>query len=184
NPPTFVPSRRSRVAPLSRAFAWGPETVPNPPTFVPTRRTRVALLSRAMRGGSLGLGAFLGELTFRADPGAHHDLGLVVPSQRPRNERDLPAPRTPLRSCARRQMRRQPRHLGCHAADDSTQTLGSRASRRRSPTRLIASTVARIARPGKVGSHHATLTKSRPSAIIWPHVGYVRPEPTPRKESA
>src|SRR4029434_4234335 len=50
-------------------------------------------------------------------------------------------------------------------------TRGSRASRRRSPTRLMASTVKRIARPGKVGSHHATLTKSRPSAIIWPQVG-------------
>src|SRR5207249_10624371 len=51
------------------------------------------------------------------------------------------------------------------------QTRGSSASRSRSPTRLMASTVARIASPGNVGSHQATLTKSRPSAIIWPQVG-------------
>ena len=36
------------------------------------------------------------ELTLRADPGAHDDLGLIVPPQGPRNERRLPAPRTPL----------------------------------------------------------------------------------------
>jgi len=53
----------------------------------------------------------------------------------------------------------------------SAQTRGSSASRSRSPTRLMASTVARIASPGNVGSHQATLTKSRPSAIIWPQVG-------------
>ena len=48
---------------------------------------------------------------------------------------------------------------------------GSRASRRRSPTRLMARTVSRMARPGRVGSHQATVTKSRPSEIIWPQVG-------------
>ena len=48
---------------------------------------------------------------------------------------------------------------------------GSSASRRRSPTRLIARTVRRIASPGRVASHQATVTKSRPSEIIWPHVG-------------
>jgi aspartyl-tRNA(Asn)/glutamyl-tRNA(Gln) amidotransferase subunit A len=48
---------------------------------------------------------------------------------------------------------------------------GSSASRKRSPTRLIASTVSKIASPGKVASHQATVTKSRPSEIIWPHVG-------------
>ena len=74
----------------------------------------------------LGLGALLGELAFRADPGAHDDLGLIVAPQCPRNEPRLPAPRTLLRPRPRRQLRRQPRNLRWH--DGMIQRFRARAS--------------------------------------------------------
>ena len=50
-------------------------------------------------------------------------------------------------------------------------SLGSSASRSPSPSRLKASTVIRIARPGNVTTHHARLTNSRADASMVPHSG-------------
>src|SRR5579872_5417487 len=54
---------------------------------------------------------------------------------------------------------------------------------RPSPTRLNAIPTTVIARPGKVGSHHAVITYSRESAIIAPHSGVGGCTPRPRKLS-
>src|SRR5438105_4921956 len=56
---------------------------------------------------------------------------------------------------------------------------GSRASRRPSPNRLIASTVIMITRPGTVVIHGYWRRKLRPSASILPHsaVGGCAPRP-------
>src|SRR5690606_34774323 len=60
---------------------------------------------------------------------------------------------------------------------------GSSASRSPSPTRLNASTVTTIARPGNVASHHAPNSTSLPSATILPHEGAGSGTPRPRNES-
>src|SRR5690606_22304563 len=60
---------------------------------------------------------------------------------------------------------------------------GSSASRSPSPTRLKASTVTTIARPGNVASHHAPNSTSLPSATILPHEGAGSGTPSPRNES-
>src|SRR5690606_8787415 len=61
---------------------------------------------------------------------------------------------------------------------------GSSASRSPSPQRLMARTVTRIARPGKVTTHQARMMNSRASASIVPHSGVGGCAPSPRKPSA
>src|SRR5690606_31109941 len=63
-------------------------------------------------------------------------------------------------------------------------SLGSSASRNPSPTRLMASTVTRIARPGKVTTHQARRMNWRDSASMVPHSGVGGWAPRPRKPSA
>src|SRR5882672_11557078 len=175
----------------------GPDMAPHtPPAFgsAPAEPWRSSMTLTAHCGSgallddpnrSVRLGALLGQLTLHAGPGPEHDLRAVVAPERPGHEREARAARAALRARAGLESVGEPRDLGGHGSMIPTQpTRGSSASRRRSPTRLIASTVARMANPGSVGSHHATVTKSRPSEIIWPHVGYERPEPTPRNDSA
>src|SRR3546814_17443446 len=62
--------------------------------------------------------------------------------------------------------------------------FGSSASRSPSPKRLMASTVIRMARPGKVTTHHARVMNSRASASMAPHSGVGGCAPWPRKPSA
>src|ERR1700737_1751395 len=62
-----------------------------------------------------------------------------------------------------------------------SRSLGFNASFRPSPTKLIASTVARIARPGNVQIHQAERSTSRPALIIRPQL--IRfGSPRPRKD--
>src|SRR3546814_7515583 len=68
--------------------------------------------------------------------------------------------------------------------DQDLFSFGSSASRRPSPIRLMARTVMRIARPGKVTTHHARRMNSRASASIVPHSGAGGWAPMPRKPSA
>src|SRR5690606_26077043 len=63
-------------------------------------------------------------------------------------------------------------------------SLGSRASRNPSPIRLMASTVTRMASPGKVTTHQARWMNSRASASIVPHSGVGGWAPMPRNPSA
>src|SRR5690606_40090728 len=63
-------------------------------------------------------------------------------------------------------------------------SLGSRASRNPSPIRLMASTVTRMASPGKVTTHQARWMNSRASASIVPHSGVGGWTPMPRKPRA
>src|SRR5882724_7718745 len=65
-----------------------------------------------------------------------------------------------------------------------TLSLGSSVSRRPSPSRLMPSTVTRMARPGKVASHHAVDKYARPSASMPPQVGVGGCTPRPRKDRA
>src|SRR4029453_16180444 len=65
-----------------------------------------------------------------------------------------------------------------------TLSRGSSVSRSPSPSRLMPSTVTRMARPGKVASHHAVDRYTRPSASMPPHVGVGGWTPSPRKDSA
>jgi len=60
---------------------------------------------------------------------------------------------------------------------------GSEASRRASPSRLSASTVARIARLGKTASHQASRMFSKPSRIMPPQVAAGGGTPSPMKLS-
>src|SRR4030095_13556371 len=73
----------------------------------------------------LGFGAFFGGLAFGADPGAHHDFGLVVAAQGPRDEGGAGAARAALGSGVGRKMRREPRNLGRHRRDDITSARAS-----------------------------------------------------------
>ena len=59
--------------------------------------------------------------------------------------------------------------------------LGSNASFRASPRRLNPITVTAIAIPGKVESHQALRSASRPSKTIWPQLGVGGGTPSPRK---
>ncbi len=62
--------------------------------------------------------------------------------------------------------------------------LGSRMSRRPSPSRLKQSTVSISARPGKATSHHLPVEMKRaPSATMIPHSGVGAFTPSPMKES-
>src|SRR5262245_15457865 len=64
-----------------------------------------------------------------------------------------------------------------------SRSLGLSASLRPSPTRLIASTVSRMATPGTVTSHQASRRKARPAPIWKPQL--IRSgAPRPRKDSA
>ncbi len=62
--------------------------------------------------------------------------------------------------------------------------FGSRASRKPSPARLMATAVTRIARPGKVTIQGCERMNSRESASIEPHSGVGGCAPRPRKPSA
>src|SRR3546814_19267021 len=62
--------------------------------------------------------------------------------------------------------------------------FGSSASRSPSPNRLMARTVIRMARPGKVTTHQARVMNSRESASMAPHSGVGGREPWPRTPSA
>jgi len=166
--PRWPPSPQSFDAPRrSRGTSLGPARLGGVTARLSLERSAAACLDERL----VGFGALLGGLAFGADPGAHDDLCLIVASEGPRDERRAAAAGAPLGAGVGGKVGREPRDLGRHRRDDITQTRGSSASRSRSPTRLMASTVLRMARPGKVGSHHATVTKSRPSAIIWPQVG-------------
>src|SRR5690606_13296713 len=59
---------------------------------------------------------------------------------------------------------------------------GSRASRSPSPTRLKASTVITIARPGKVATLQAPIRLARPTETMYPQEGEGGWTPSPRKE--
>src|SRR5207245_3715944 len=72
---------------------------------------------------------------------------------------------------------------GHGGAAQSCRSLGSSVSRSQSPSRLKASTTRRIARPGKNETHHALVTKSRPSAIMEPQAGMGGGMPAPRNDS-
>src|SRR5207253_3202930 len=63
-------------------------------------------------------------------------------------------------------------------------SFGSRASRRPSPIKLMASTTSRMAIPGNVTTHQALRMNSRASASIVPHSGVGGCAPMPRKPSA
>src|ERR1700690_1053466 len=63
-------------------------------------------------------------------------------------------------------------------------SFGSSASRRPSPVRLNANTDIRIARPGKVTTHHALWMNSSALASIEPHSGVGGCAPRPRNPSA
>src|SRR3546814_18240152 len=62
--------------------------------------------------------------------------------------------------------------------------FGSSASRSPSPNRLMARTVIRMARPGKVTTHQARVMNSRESASMAPHSGVGGCAPWPRHPSA
>src|SRR5690348_3658882 len=66
----------------------------------------------------------------------------------------------------------------------SCRSVGSRASRTQSPTRLNDSTTNMIASPGQTAIHHAWSSTSRPSATRFPQVGAGGGTPAPRKLSA
>src|SRR4029450_5033197 len=73
----------------------------------------------------------------------------------------------------------------CHARRPAQRfSFGSSASRKPSPSRLKASTVMRMARPGKVTIQGALRKNSRASASIVPHSGVGAWAPRPRKPSA
>src|SRR3546814_16328159 len=62
--------------------------------------------------------------------------------------------------------------------------IASSASRSPSPNRLMARTVLRLARPGKVTTHQARVMNSRASASMAPHSGVGGCAPWPRNPSA
>src|SRR6185295_2085188 len=74
--------------------------------------------------------------------------------------------------------------LDLEESHQDLRSFGSSASRRPSPTRLMARTVMRMARPGNVTTHHARRMNSRAVASMVPHSGVGGCAPRPRKPRA
>ena len=85
------------------------------------------------------------------------------------------------RAAARRRARSMLRARGRVIASSPR---GSRCARSPSPSRLNASTVMAIARPGKISAHGACASMSRPSDSISPRDGVGGWVPSPRNDSA